>query len=151
MVGALDVRVPRRPGQKDGDETLLHETGLAVVDAQRRYGKQNGVPWGMSESLFNLMDLPDVYQYRAFGAPGLGPKRTRGRPVVAPYATALATMVRPDWAVENLRTLEAEGALGRFDSSKDRLHAGVCRPANETSSKAFMSTGNDPGRVGQCA
>jgi cyclic beta-1,2-glucan synthetase len=100
---------------RDGDETLLHETYLSVVDAHRRYGKKHGVPWGMSESLFNLMDLTLTYQYRAFGVPGLGLKKDLEEDVVvAPYATALAAMVRPDLAVENMKVLEAEGALGQF-------------------------------------
>ena len=50
-----------------------------------------GVPWGISESAYNVVDRHDTYQYKAFGVPGLGLKRGLGDElVVAPYATALA-------------------------------------------------------------
>src|SRR6185436_3649311 len=127
---------------KDGDETLLHETYLSVVDAQRRYGKKHGVPWGMSESLFNLMDLTLTYQYRAFGAPGLGLKKDLEEDlVVAPYATAMAAMVRPDLAVRNMKALEAEGAMGRFGfyESIDYTPGRVPSGRRSVVVKAFMA------------
>ena len=55
-----------------------------------------GVPWGISESAYNVVDRHDTYQYKAFGVPGLGLKRGLGDElVVAPYATALAAMIDP--------------------------------------------------------
>ena len=38
-----------------------------------------GVPWGISESAFNLVDRRGNYQYKAFGVPGLGLKRGLAR------------------------------------------------------------------------
>ncbi len=100
---------------KDGDETLLRETHVAVVHEQRAYGVKNDVPWGISESLFDLLDLSMTYQYRAFGVPGLGLKKgLEDDLVVAPYATALAAQVCPATATQNLRALEREGLLGKY-------------------------------------
>lgn len=93
--------------------TLLTQTGLAVVQAQIDYGDQHGVPWGISESGYNTVDAELNYQYRAFGVPGLGLKRGLTEDlVVAPYATALALMVRPEAACRNLQRLVQDGLLG---------------------------------------
>ena len=55
------------------------------------YAAGCGVPWGISESAYNLVDRHGTFQYKAFGVPGLGLKRGLGDElVVAPYATALA-------------------------------------------------------------
>jgi hypothetical protein len=95
--------------------TLLDETIVAVVRRQREYGTQRGVPWGISESAFNTMDLGLTYQYRAFGVPGLGLKPGLADDlVVAPYATLLASIVQPDLAAKNLHALEKEGLSGPF-------------------------------------
>ncbi|QFY43521.1 phosphorylase [Candidatus Methylospira mobilis] len=95
--------------------SLLDQTCRLVVKRQIEYGKERGVPWGVSESAFNGRDLSFTYQYSAFGVPGLGMKRGLGEEmVIAPYATALAAMYLPHAAAENFECLEKEGALGRF-------------------------------------
>ena len=95
--------------------SLLDQTCRQVVKRQIEYGKERGVPWGVSESAFNGRDLFYTYQYAAFGVPGLGMKRGLGEDlVIAPYATALAAMYLPHAAVENFDRLEKQGALGRF-------------------------------------
>ncbi len=95
--------------------TLLDETYHSVVDEQIAYGARRSVPWGVSESAYNLMDLAMTYQYRAFGVPGLGLKAGLGADlVIAPYATALAALVRPRAAAANLRALQAAGMLGTY-------------------------------------
>ncbi|HSB11529.1 MAG TPA: glucoamylase family protein [Blastocatellia bacterium] len=97
------------------DGTLLDETYRTVVDRQIEYGRERGVPWGVSESAYNARDLGQNYQYGPFGIPGMGLKRGLSEDlVVAPYATLLAAMVRPNAAVENLRRLAQEGAVGRY-------------------------------------
>ncbi|HEY4116381.1 MAG TPA: glucoamylase family protein, partial [Byssovorax sp.] len=105
---------------RDYDETLLHETYRAVILWQREYAARKGTPWGVSECAYNLLDLGLTYQYRAFGAPGLGFKAGLGDDlVIAPYATALAALVVPALATENLRALAKEGlegAYGFFDA-----------------------------------
>jgi hypothetical protein len=97
------------------ENTLLDQTCRAAVDRQIEYGEQRGVPWGMSESGYNLVDVHLNYQYRAFGVPGLGLKRGLAEDlVVAPYASALALMVAPEAACVNLQHLAAAGLEGRF-------------------------------------
>ena len=77
------------------------------------YAAEHHVPWGISESAYNLVDRRGHYQYKAFGVPGLGLKRGLGDElVVAPYATALALMVDPGASIANLRRLVAAGLQG---------------------------------------
>ncbi len=96
-------------------ETLLESTCRAVVRAQIHYGRRQRVPWGISESAFNVVDPHGDYQYKAFGVPGLGLKRGLAEDlVIAPYATALAALVDPAAAAANFRRLAREGAAGRF-------------------------------------
>jgi cyclic beta-1,2-glucan synthetase len=95
--------------------TLLDQTSVEVVRRQAEYGREQGVPWGISESAFNLTDAAHNYQYRAFGVPGLGLKRgLEDDLVVAPYATMLALLVDSPLATANLRRLQAEGLDGRY-------------------------------------
>ncbi|MGZ8394957.1 MAG: glucoamylase family protein, partial [Nitrospira sp.] len=95
--------------------TLLDQTYHAAVARQIEYGRERGIPWGVSESGYNMVDVHLNYQYRAFGVPGLGLKRGLGEElVIAPYATTLALMVAPEEAYLNLQRLAAEGAEGPF-------------------------------------
>ena len=57
---------------------LLDQTCRGNVKRQIEYGKQKNVPWGISESCYNMVDASLNYQYRAFGVPGLGFKRGLG-------------------------------------------------------------------------
>src|SRR6202043_789147 len=95
--------------------SLLDETYRLVVRRQRSYGAERGVPWGISESAYNVRDLDLTFQYSNFGVPGLGLERGLGDDlVVAPYATALAAMFEPVAAAKNLRRLEADGLDGPY-------------------------------------
>ena len=97
------------------DNTLLDQTCKAAVARQIEYGNQRGVPWGISESGYNTVDVHLNYQYRAFGVPGLGLKRGLADDlVIAPYASALALMVAPEEACRNLQRLAGEGFIGKF-------------------------------------
>ena len=97
------------------DHTLLHQTCRAIVQRQIQYGRQRGVPWGISESGYNAVDRNANYQYRAFGVPGLGLKRGLAEDlVIAPYATALALMVDPAEACSNLQRLSKDGREGPY-------------------------------------
>jgi len=102
------------------EHTLLDETYRAVVRRQIEYGHHRGVPWGISESCYHLTDAQGTYQYSAFGVPGLGLKRGLADDlVIAPYASALALLVHPREACENLERLSAEGyegAYGHFEA-----------------------------------
>ena len=97
------------------DDTLLDQTCKAAVRYQIEYGKRRGVPWGISESGYNMLDTRLTYQYRAFGVPGLGLKRGLADDlVIAPYASALALMVSPEEACANLQRLAGEGFTGEL-------------------------------------
>ena len=97
------------------EHTLLDQTYQAAVERQVEYGSKRGVPWGVSESGYNMIDVHLNFQYRAFGVPGLGLKRGLAEDlVIAPYASALALMVTPEKACLNLQRLAAEGCEGRF-------------------------------------
>ena len=97
------------------ENSLLYQTCRTAVLRQIEYGKQRGVPWGISESGYNRVDVQLNYQYRAFGVPGLGFKRGLAEDlVVAPYATALALMVMPEEACANLERLADEGFMGIY-------------------------------------
>ncbi|MCU0962515.1 MAG: cyclic beta 1-2 glucan synthetase [Pirellulaceae bacterium] len=97
------------------ENTLLGHTCYAAVQRQIRYGRLRGVPWGISESGYNRTDVHRNYQYRAFGVPGLGLKRGLADDlVIAPYATAMALMIAPREACENLQRLAAEGREGDY-------------------------------------
>ncbi|HEY0879774.1 MAG TPA: glucoamylase family protein [Zeimonas sp.] len=97
------------------ENSLLDQTCRAAVARQIEYGRQRGVPWGISESGYNAVDTAFNYQYRAFGVPGLGLKRGLSADlVVAPYASALALLVDPHAAVRNLQRLWSQGLAGAF-------------------------------------
>ena len=116
------------------EHTLLDQTCKAAVARQIEYGRKRGVPWGISESGYNAIDVHLNYQYRAFGVPGLGLKRGLAEDlVIAPYASALALMVAPEEACLNLERLAAEGFEGKFgfyeaiDYTPSRLPRGQSR------------------------
>ena len=101
-------------------DTLLDESCRMVVRRQVEYATAHGVPWGISESAYNIVDRHNAFQYKAFGVPGLGLTRGLGDElVVAPYASALAAMIDPSQSAANLRRLTRaglEGDYGFFDA-----------------------------------
>jgi cellobiose phosphorylase len=93
--------------------TLLDHSCRVAVQRQIEYGAHLDLPWGISESGYNAVDVAFNYQYRAFGVPGLGLKRgLAADQVIAPYASVLALMVAPIAACANLQGLAARGMLG---------------------------------------
>lgn len=97
------------------DNTLLDQTYKTAVEWQIKYGKKSNLPWGISESCYNMINANSHYQYRAFGAPGLGLKRgLEDDAVIAPYASAMALMVAPEKACENLQFLYKKGLAGKY-------------------------------------
>ncbi|HVZ34539.1 MAG TPA: glucoamylase family protein, partial [Polyangiaceae bacterium] len=95
--------------------TLLDDTYRGVVERQIEYGRECGMPWGVSESGYNKTDASLNYQYRAFGVPGLGFKRGLADDlVVAPYASALGLMIAPEQACANLQRFAREGPLDAY-------------------------------------
>ena len=122
--------------------TLLSETYRTVVDRQVEYGNERSVPWGISEAAYNVRDLHLNYQYGPFGVPGLGLKRGLIEDlVVAPYATVLAAEVDPVAAMDNLRRLQREGALGAYGFYESIDYTAERLPEGQRSVliKAFMT------------
>jgi cyclic beta-1,2-glucan synthetase len=123
LMPALVMRSP--------EESMLGQTYEQVVFRQMEYGAERGVPWGISESAFNARDIDFTYQYSSFGVPGLGLKRGLSDDlVIAPYATALAAMIEPSLAVQNLARIAQEGGRGTYgfyeslDYTKTRVPEG---------------------------
>ena len=111
--------------------TLLAEACRTAVARQIEYGRELGLPWGISESGFAAQYLDGDYQYQAFGTPGLGLKQGLDQDrVIAPYATSMATMLVPREALDNFRRLTQEGAEGEYgyyeaiDYTPERLPRG---------------------------
>lgn len=95
--------------------SLLDQTNRLVVWRQEKYGDGLGVPWGMSESEYNVRDIEKTYQYSSFGIPDLGFKRGLGEStVIAPYASGLAAMIDPTAAARNFERMAGIGACGVY-------------------------------------
>ncbi|HEY5046593.1 MAG TPA: glucoamylase family protein [Rhizomicrobium sp.] len=95
--------------------SLLEQTNRSIVRRQKEYGGELAVPWGMSESEFNVRDIEQTYQYSSFGVPDLGYKRGLGESIViAPYASGLASMVDPAAAARNYAKMAGIGACGAY-------------------------------------
>ena len=112
--------------------SLLDETNRLVVWRQEKYGDGLGVPWGMSESEYNVRDIEQTYQYSSFGIPDLAYKRGLGEnTVVAPYASGLAAMIDPTAAARNFQRMAEIGACGVYgwyealDYTRARLPEGT--------------------------
>ena len=124
------------------EKTLLDHTCKAAVQQQIEYGKLRGVPWGISESGYHRTDTQLNYQYRAFGVPGLGLKRGLADDlVIAPYATAMALMVAPRKACENLQRLASQGRAGAYGFYEAVDYTPSRLPPGETSVtiRSFMA------------
>lgn len=112
-------------------DTLLSSSAAAATAAQIAYAKQQGTPWGISESGFYAFDLDQNYQYRAFGVPHLALKRGQDLDhVIAPYASLLALPIQPAAVLENLRAfdrleaLDTYGLIEAIDFTSARLPVG---------------------------
>ena len=119
-------------------DTLLDESCRMVVRRQIEYAAARGVPWGISESAYNIVDRHDTYQYKAFGVPGLGLKRGLGDElVVAPYATALAAMIDAPRERRQSAAAGRRGPRGRLRIlRRHRLHRARRRSATSRRRRA---------------
>ena len=104
-----NINMPKYEG------SLLDESCQFLIKTQIEYSKNLKLPWGISESAFNVKDLQGNYQYKAFGIPWLGLKRgLADEMVVASYGGVLAIGEVPREEVKNLKRLESEGMYGKF-------------------------------------
>ena len=111
--------------------SLLDESCKFMIMSQIEYSKKLGIPWGISESAFNLKDLNSNYQYKAFGIPWLGLKRgLADEAVVSGYGSVLAITDYPKEVVENIKELDKQGIMGKYglyeaiDYTSNRLKYG---------------------------
>ncbi len=112
--------------------TLLYQTCKSTVKRQIEYAGQHKIPWGISESAYNMFDSNLNYQYRGFGVPRLGLKRgLEDDLVIAPYASMMALMISPAKACLNMQVLSREGFEGEYgffesiDYTASRLPLGM--------------------------
>ncbi len=111
--------------------TFLNQSYGHIVAHQIAYGQAHDAPWGISESGYYAFDASQNYQYRAFGAPGLGFKRGLADDlVITPYASLLALPFEPQAVSQNMAHLTKLGMMGRYgfyealDYSPARLELG---------------------------
>ncbi|MCW3090577.1 MAG: glycosyltransferase, partial [Ferruginibacter sp.] len=124
------------------DNTLLDQTNKAVIQKQIEYGRKRGVPWGISESGYNMVDTSLNYQYRAFGVPGLGFKRGLSDDlVISPYSSVMALMVSPEDAYQNLQLMKESGFESNygFYEAVDYTPSRLPRKTTHTIIKSFMA------------
>jgi cyclic beta-1,2-glucan synthetase len=108
--------------------SLIESSLRAATEAQIAYCREQGVPWGISESSFAVVNSSNDYSYQGFGIPSLGLKRGLASDlVVSPYSTIMTLGLDAPRAVANMQDLEQEGALGALgyydavDYTPDRL------------------------------
>jgi cyclic beta-1,2-glucan synthetase len=107
LMPVLVMREPR--------DSILDQSSRHAIEHQIAFGAEHLLPWGISESAYNVRDRELTYQYSAFGLPSLGLKRGLGGDhVVAPYATALAAMYAPEEARRNFQALDAYASRGDY-------------------------------------
>ena len=95
--------------------SLIDESSQFLIMSQIEYAKKRKTPWGISESAFNLKDLYNNYQYKAFGIPWLGLKRGLEKDlVISPYSTFLSLEYVSEKAIDNLKRLEKIGMVGKY-------------------------------------
>lgn len=124
------------------DGTLLDQTCRTAVARQIAYGRQRSLPWGVSESGYYNFDASLNYQYHAFGVPGLGFRRGLAEDmVISPYASALALMVAPEAACDNLERLASAGIEGRFGfyEAVDYTPSRLARGQTSACVRSFMA------------
>ncbi len=104
-----NINIPKYPG------SIISESSEFAIMSQQEYTKELNIPWGISEAAFNLRDLNNNYQYKAFGIPWLGLKRgLADEMVVSSYGTIMAINDAPVDTIENIKRLEKEGMYGKY-------------------------------------
>jgi cyclic beta-1,2-glucan synthetase len=101
--------------------TLIARTQDACVQVQQAFGRDRGIPWGISESGASQRNDRGDYHYFAYGIPRLALWfESNAGPVVSPYSTFLALAVDPPKALRNLRRMESShwtGAYGFYEAA----------------------------------
>ena len=104
-----NINIPKYKG------SLLDESCNFMIMSQIKYAEEMNLPFGVSESAFNLKDLQYNYQYKAFGIPWLGLKRgLADEMVVSTYSSILAITDIPKEVIKNLKILEQYGMYNKY-------------------------------------
>lgn len=104
-----NINIPKYPA------SLLDESCKFMIMSQKEYTRKLNIPWGISESAFNLKDLSNNYQYKAFGIPWLGLKRGLEEDlVVSSYGSMMWLPDEPKEVINNLKILESQGMKSRY-------------------------------------
>ncbi|MES2091978.1 MAG: glucoamylase family protein [Pseudomonadota bacterium] len=114
--------------------SVLREACRVALREQMAFTKDQGVPWGISESAYAGIDHTLAYQYAPQGVTRLALRRTPSDElVIAPYATALAAQISPHCAALNFRALEALATRQRYGF----IEALDYSPARQTGGERF--------------
>ena len=118
---------------------LIAQSCRGAVKQQQAFGRQHGIPWGISESGYYHFDQHGRYQYQAFGIPLMGLKWDQGeRLVISSYASFLALPFDASAVVDNAREIEelgGRGELGFFEA----LDFGAASARHATRPKVVQS------------
>ena len=105
---------------KSYEHTLIDQSLFLAKYLQDKFATRLGIPWGVSESAYFLMDNDLNYQYKAFGLEQLGLKRDlKDFTVIAPYASLLMLEFDENKVYKNVKRLKnigAYGSLGFYES-----------------------------------
>lgn len=115
-------------------DTLVSRTLANVIEVQRAFARELGIPWGISESGWGKQDELGHYQYQAFGVPAIALKwDASAGPVISPYSTCLALGLAPHEALHNLKKMAGQGWIGAYgfyeaaDYQESRKHPALVR------------------------
>lgn len=145
--------------------TLMDESYHFARYCQKKYINEidSSLPWGISETAYNLLDDSHNYKYQAFGTPYLRFRDTADeRVVISPYSSILAIPKFPKDVYNNLqkyKKLKMYGEYGLYESydCEDRTpifsyfahHQGMilCSLANCLTNNALQNYFHDDVRV----
>ena len=100
---------------EEPEGSLLNESVRFMIMSQKQYAKRLSLPWGFSESAYNLKDLNYNYQYKAIGIPWLGLKRGLEEDiVVSSYSSIMAITNEPKEVIHNIKRLDNEGMFDKY-------------------------------------
>ena len=95
--------------------SILNESIRFMLMSQKQYARKLSIPWGFSESAYNLKDLNGNYQYKAIGLPWLGLKRGLEEDiVVSSYASIMAITKEPKEVIQNIKKLDNAGMYDKY-------------------------------------
>jgi hypothetical protein len=95
--------------------SIFQQTLDTYLFDQQEYAEKLGIPWGISESMYDEFNNGGKYKYKAFGFPAsaLNPNVDK-RKVVSPYSTFIT--LRHDFksGYQNIERLIYDGAYGEY-------------------------------------